>query len=155
MKNEIIYSYLIEDTTNNLYKIGKSNDPTNRLKTLKISNPFIKLIGISLIKEKYLHQFYFKYRIVGEWFNFPNEIKNEVFKLFKPITEKPAKNKSWVLANYYMNEFVILEQQKNYQGINNLSNRIFNKIGSKNYRKLLAEDDEFNRIVSSAIYMNL
>ena len=54
MKNEIIYSYLIEDTKNNLYKIGKSNDPINRLKTFKVSNPFVKLIGVSFIKEKYL-----------------------------------------------------------------------------------------------------
>ena len=158
MKNEIICSYLIEDTKNNLYKIGKSNDPINRLKTFKVSNPFVKLIGVSFIKEKYLHSVYFKYRVVGEWFNFTNEIKNEVFKLFKPINEK---NNNYILNDYFMNdfailnEFVILEQEKNYQGINNLSSRIFNKIGSKNYRKLLAEDDEFNRIVSSAIYMNL
>ena len=70
MKNEIIYSYLIEDTTNNLYKIGKSNDPINRLKNIKTSNPYVKLIGVSFLKEKYLHELYFKYRIVVEWFNF-------------------------------------------------------------------------------------
>jgi predicted GIY-YIG superfamily endonuclease len=35
MKNEIIYSYLIEDKKNNLYKIGRSNDPINRFKKLK------------------------------------------------------------------------------------------------------------------------
>jgi len=155
MKNEIIYSYLIEDTNNNLYKIGKSNDPINRLKNIKTSNPYVKLIGVSFLKEKYLHELYFKYRIVGEWFNFPDEIKNKVFKLFKPITEKNVKNKSYILANYYMNEFVILEQNKNYQAIDNLSSKIFNKIGSKNYKKLLAEDDDFRRIVSSTIFMNL
>ena len=139
MKNEIIYSYLIEDTNNNLYKIGKSNDPINRLKNIKTSNPYVKLIGVSFLKEKYLHELYFKYRIVGEWFNFPDEIKN----------------KSYILTNYYMNEFVILEQNKNYQAIDNLSSKIFNKIGQKNYKKLLAEDDDFRRIVSSTIFMNL
>ena len=148
----VIYCYLIEDTTNNLYKIGKSNNPIARLKTFKISNPFVKLIGVSLLQEKYLHSIYSKYRIVGEWFNFPNEIKDEVFKLFKPITER---NKSYILTDYYMNDFVILEQQKNYKAISNLTNLIFNKIGVKNYRKLFAEDNEFKRIVTSAMYMNI
>ena len=157
----MIYSYLIVDTTNNLYKIGKSNDPINRLKTFKVSNPFVKLIGVSFIKEKYLHSVYFKYRIVGEWFNFPNEIKSEVFKLFKPITKIAEKNKSYILNDYFinhsviLNELVILEQEKNYKAISNLTGLIYEKIGAQNYKKLLAEDDEFNRIVSSAIYMNL
>ena len=158
MKNEIIYSYLIEDTKNNLYKIGKSNDPINRLKTFKVSNPFVKLIGVSFIKEKYLHSVYFKYRVVGEWFNFTNEIKNEVFKLFKPINEK---NNNYILNDYFMNdfailnEFVILEQEKNYKAISNLSSLIFNKIGPKNFKNLLVENNEIKRIVESAIYMNL
>ena len=158
MKNEIIYSYLIEDTKNNLYKIGKSNDPINRLKTFKVSNPFVKLIGVSFIKEKYLHSVYFKYRVVGEWFNFTNEIKNEVFKLFKPINEK---NNNYILNDYFMNdfailnEFVILEQEKNYKAISNLSSLVFNKIGPKNFKNLLVENNEIKRIVESAIYMNL
>ena len=158
MKNEIIYSYLIEDTKNNLYKIGKSNDPINRLKTFKVSNPFVKLIGVSFIKEKYLHSVYFKYRVVGEWFNFTNEIKNEVFKLFKPINEK---NNNYILNDYFMNdfailnEFVILEQEKNYKAISNLSSLVFNKIGPKNFKNLLLENNEIKRIVKGAIYMNL
>ena len=158
MKKEIIYSYLIEDTKNNLYKIGKSNDPINRLKTFKVSNPFVKLIGVSFIKEKYLHSVYFKYRVVGEWFNFTNEIKNEVFKLFKPINEK---NNNYILNDYFMNdfailnEFVILEQEKNYKAISNLSSLVFNKIGPKNFKNLLLENNEIKRIVKGAIYMNL
>ena len=158
MKNEIIYSYLIEDTKNNLYKIGKSNDPINRLKTFKVSNPFVKLIGVSFINEKYLHSVYFKYRVVGEWFNFTNEIKNEVFKLFKPIDKK---NNNYILNDYFMNdfailnEFVILEQEKNYKAISNLSSLVYNKIGPKNFKNLLVENNEIKRIIESAIYMNL
>ena len=161
MKNKIIYSYLIEDTRNNLYKIGKSNDPINRLKNFKVSNPFVKLIGVSFIEEKYLHSVYFKYRVVGEWFNFSNEIKSEVFKIFKPINKIAEKNKNYILNDYFinesviLNELVILDKEKNYKAISNLTGLIYEKIGAQNYRKLLAEDDEFNRIVSSAIYMSL
>ena len=105
-----------------------------------------------------MHSVYFKYRVVGEWFNFTNEIKNEVFKLFKPINEK---NNNYILNDYFMNdfailnEFVILEQEKNYKAISNLSSLVFNKIGPKNFKNLLVENNEIKRIVESAIYMNL
>ena len=101
MENKTIYSYLMEDKTNNIYKIGRSKDPVNRLKNIKTANPYVKLIGVSFIEEKYLHQLYFKYRIVGEWFSFPDKIKNEVFELFKPTikTSKVGRPKLKELEN--------------------------------------------------------
>ena len=162
MKNETIYSYLIEDKKNNLYKIGRSKNPINRFNSIKTSNPFVELIGVSFIDEKYLHSVYFKYRIIGEWFNFSNEIKDEVFKLFKPINKISEKNKDYILHDYFINEFVILneflilEEQKNYRAILDLSSLIFEKIGSQNFKELFfKKDNDLNRILASSMHMNL
>lgn len=81
------YSYLIKDTRSNIYKIGKSDDPIKRYNSLKTANPFIEFIGVNLIAEKDLHKKYSQYRYTGEWFEFPDKIKNEVLKLFKPIEQ--------------------------------------------------------------------
>ena len=95
-------------------------------------------------------------------FNFSNEIKDEVFKLFKPINKISEKNKDYILHDYFINEFVILneflilEEQKNYKAILDLSSLIFEKIGAQNFKELFfKKDNDLNRILASSMHMNL
>lgn len=68
-----IKTYLMFD--GNLYKIGKSKNPEQRLKQLKTGNPRIELIAITdKIEEKFLHDRFYQNRVNGEWFLF-DEIK--------------------------------------------------------------------------------
>tara|TARA_R110000772_G_C13028388_1_gene411412 strand:+ start:44 stop:553 length:510 start_codon:yes stop_codon:yes gene_type:complete len=68
-------TYLIKNKRNNLYKIGRSNNPKNREKTLQSEEPLIEIVKTwkEDIESK-LHKEYKDYRIRGEWFNL-NEIQ--------------------------------------------------------------------------------
>ncbi len=76
-KDEICYVYLMHDTTNNFYKIGISNNPKYRERTLQSEKPTIELIiskrfpirKIAESFEKALHETYSDQRIRGEWFD--------------------------------------------------------------------------------------
>jgi len=75
------YTYLIQCF--NLYKIGCSFNPFLRIKKLKkeVHNP--KLLGYtSKYCEYELHRKYKKYRIYGEWFDFPQDVLIKVKKIF-------------------------------------------------------------------------
>jgi hypothetical protein len=73
---EICYVYLMHDTSNGFYKIGISNKPKYREKTLQSEKPTIELITakkfpvrkIAESIEKSLHQVYSAKRLRGEWF---------------------------------------------------------------------------------------
>ena len=73
---EECYVYLMVDHTNNHHKIGISNSPDFREKTLQSEKPTIEMIAakkfinrkIAASFEKALHNTYSKKRIRGEWF---------------------------------------------------------------------------------------
>ena len=66
-------TYIIKDCNTNLYKIGCSNDPLKREKTLQSEKPNIKIIKIfENYIEKELHIKYNDFRVRGEWFNLNN-----------------------------------------------------------------------------------
>ena len=75
--NKICYVYLMHDTTNDFYKIGISNRPKYRERTLQSEKPTIKMISskpfpirrIAHSFEKSLHETFANKRIRGEWFN--------------------------------------------------------------------------------------
>jgi len=87
-ENEECYLYLMIDYTNNYHKIGISNNPDFREKTLQSEKPTIELLctkkfpnrKIASILEKTLHKTYSQNRVRGEWFNL-NEIEVEEIKL--------------------------------------------------------------------------
>ena len=74
--DDACYVYLMHDLKTNFYKIGISNSPTYREKTLQSEKPTIILIRskrfpnrkIAEILEKTLHNTYINKRIRGEWF---------------------------------------------------------------------------------------
>lgn len=82
------FIYLMIDTTNNFYKIGISNNPVHREKTLQSEKPTIELLAfkeypnrrIALTIEKSLHKLYKSKRIRGEWFELTSENVGEITK---------------------------------------------------------------------------
>jgi hypothetical protein len=73
---EYCFVYLMQDTSNNYYKIGISNKPEYREKTLQSEKPTIEMITskkfpvrkIAESIERALHDSYSEKRIRGEWF---------------------------------------------------------------------------------------
>jgi hypothetical protein len=82
------YVYLMIDTINHYHKIGISNKPTWREKTLQSEKPTIELLAskrfinrkIASSFEKALHETYSHKRIRGEWFNLDLNEVNEIVK---------------------------------------------------------------------------
>lgn len=93
------YVYLISDINNYTYKIGISNNPEKRLKSLQTGNDRILRILYKVICKNYnqvenaLHNKYCFLKVNGEWFelteedvkNFPESCKkmDENFSLIK------------------------------------------------------------------------
>ena len=64
-----ISTYIIKDSTNNMYKIGKSKNPRVRESTLQSEKPTLNIVKVfNKDIEKKLHADYKEYRIRGEWF---------------------------------------------------------------------------------------
>jgi hypothetical protein len=82
------FVYLMIDLTNNHHKIGISNKPEWREKTLQSEKPTIELIAskkfvsrkIALSIEKALHSAYSEKRIRGEWFSLDRIDIDEIVK---------------------------------------------------------------------------
>lgn len=85
MSLEDCYVYLMHDTINGFYKIGISNQPEWREKTLQSEKPTIELLAakkfikrkIAAAFEKALHDVYAQKRIRGEWFQLsPDDVSD-------------------------------------------------------------------------------
>ncbi len=160
-------TYLIKDNNNNIFKIGRSKTPYKRFEQLKTANPFIELIGVSFKDEKFYHNSYKKYRISGEWFNFPHNFHNELINLFIPINQynefmtKKTPNFSFNDVEYKNIDtklFIFFEYNlecKNYDVCREMSNNIYRYLGKKKYRELLQTNDYYRRLTNSLIYLSL
>lgn len=82
---EFCFVYLMFDTSNGYYKIGISNKPEYRERTLQSEKPTIEMIAskryptrpIAESIEKALHGAYSKKRLRGEWFELDvNDVEN-------------------------------------------------------------------------------
>ena len=75
--NNKIKTYIMKDAKTGLYKIGKSNNPEYREKTLQAEKPTIKTIKVFDYNiESKLHKDYNEQRVRGEWFKL-NKIQLE------------------------------------------------------------------------------
>lgn len=79
------FVYIIQEGSNGYIKIGKANDPLNRIvHGLGAKSPYtLKVLhlipsSVPLEVEKWLHRNYEHYRINGEWFNLNPEQKDEL-----------------------------------------------------------------------------
>lgn len=88
--DDACHVYLMHDTSNDYYKIGISNKPYYREKTLQSEKPTIELITskkfpvrkIAESIEKSLHSVYENKRLRGEWFELDaNDVKNIIESL--------------------------------------------------------------------------
>jgi hypothetical protein len=87
--DETCYVYLMHDLKTNFYKIGISNSPSYREKTLQSEKPTIILMRckrfpkrkIAEILEKTLHSTYSNKRIRGEWFSLDTEDINDISQI--------------------------------------------------------------------------
>ena len=62
-------TYLIKNSVNGFYKIGKSNNPKRREKTLQSEEPNILIVKTwDKDIERLLHESYKEFRLRGEWF---------------------------------------------------------------------------------------
>ena len=72
---------------NDRVKIGKANDPKNRLMNLQTSCPYkiepLLIIAGGYAKEKYLHNLFKEYNIINEWFILSDEILNYIAQYMK------------------------------------------------------------------------
>jgi len=83
---EACYVYLIIDTTNNYHKIGISNHPDYKEKTLQSEKPTIEMVSnkrfpnrkIAASFEQALHQAYSEKRVRGEWFDLDKDDVNDI-----------------------------------------------------------------------------
>jgi predicted GIY-YIG superfamily endonuclease len=88
------YVYLISDINNYTYKIGISNNPENRLKSLQTGNDRVLKIIHKVICENYnkvenaLHNKYEFLKVNGEWF----ELTEEDVKIFPESCKKMDEN---------------------------------------------------------------
>ena len=90
-KGEKCYLYLMIDTTNNYHKIGISNSPEYREKTLQSEKPTIEMIAnkefpnrkIAHSFEQALHSSYDEKRVRGEWFDLSQEEVDDIITSLK------------------------------------------------------------------------
>jgi len=81
-KRKKMFIYFIKSESGHV-KIGFSNNKiTERLANLQSGSPFklsvLKTIPILREQEKLLHKKFKKYRVIGEWFEFSDEIKEYI-----------------------------------------------------------------------------
>jgi len=76
-KNKV---YFIKDLTTGKVKIGKSSNPTSRLKTLQIGSSselqIKKTIPGGIYLEQIIHKYFRHLRVKGEWFKPDYEMKS-------------------------------------------------------------------------------
>lgn len=84
--NDTQYVYLMQ-SENGLFKIGISKDPRKRLAQIRTgSGVEVELVAFYLTDgpardvEKKLHKLFDKYRLLGEWFKFPETYSLEKFE---------------------------------------------------------------------------
>lgn len=74
-------TYIMKDSLNGLYKIGKSINPKVRERTLQSEKPSIKMVKVfDKNIEKELHKQYASQRVRGEWFSLTNVQLNYICK---------------------------------------------------------------------------
>lgn len=92
-ESPIIKTYIIYDTANNAYKIGRSIDPVHRLKSLRCGNPSIILFAECISDvENELHKYFSDHNIGGEWFSLSKSDLNYIISEYGFTINKSGGN---------------------------------------------------------------
>lgn len=130
------FTYIMLDTVNGFYKIGKSINITKREKTLQSEKPSIKAIFFVCGDiEKHLHSLFNNKRIRGEWFNLSKKDIETLIHDFDFIDiEKYKSNKNYneisvksALHDFLLKECAFLFLQQGYASTSLLQRKF--KIG--------------------------
>lgn len=153
----MIYLIICEETQT--CKIGFSNNPEKRLKSLQTSNPY-KLILASVLEEsetnteKILHSKFKDFRVSGEWFNYnkdildyfinnPNNISKEIHIPQFDQIEISSKGLKYLFDNFNNAEIGrIVPLTSKIRGA-------FNVLCNENYEPL--QNKEFNELTNYSI----
>lgn len=69
MSESIEYAYFVYDKNSKHTKIGKTINIQERIATLKIGNPYLRLVYYTdKHSEEYYHNMFINKWVVGEWF---------------------------------------------------------------------------------------
>jgi hypothetical protein len=150
----MIYSYLLECNRTGVCKIGKSSNPIKRFTSLKTANPFITMIGVSELKEEELHKKYAEFRFSGEWFEFPENVKNQIYQLFKPL-DNFHEIKNEFISEKLLNKIKKLNEEFDRLKFDKFTDKIFKELGPTEFKKLLHDCDEFKDLVSNSMILSL
>ena len=91
VKNSFCFTYLMKDLKSGYHKIGISNDPKYREKTLQSEQPRIETVETKKFinrefAKKFEHELHTKYehrRVRGEWFDLDSIEVNEILELLR------------------------------------------------------------------------
>lgn len=86
------YLYIFENGAR--FKIGKTNNPTNRIKEARTWIPDIKIVGIKPFwqahrLERLLHSGLAQFWVGGEWFEFPDDTYDFLYEGFEEFHDGP------------------------------------------------------------------
>lgn len=82
-------TYILSDSNIGLYKIGKSENIKDRIKSLSTGNVYINLVAyIDVDIERELHERFERKRLQGEWFRLSKEEIDEVIKEYGFVIAK-------------------------------------------------------------------
>ncbi|TPN86080.1 MULTISPECIES: GIY-YIG nuclease family protein [Aquimarina] len=131
--------YFFYNPLNNTIKIGRSDNPDQRLKSIKYMSGVTKLKCILIYKyrgdlEPYLHNLFSQYRTIGEWFKYESVLKSYIEYLLK--YDKQIKEHD--LAYIAISSDVYFHLRKLYQN----KSLTFNQVK----REIRPQYESFNKI---------
>lgn len=99
------YGYLALCEPRDLIKIGISQNPTERMRELRVGNPDIRLLlyfESGNREEKWLHKNFKNRKVAGEWFRFKSkEITSFFIELFSTLyILRLAGKEIWICEEY-------------------------------------------------------
>ena len=121
--------YFIQEENNGLIKIGYSDNPKDRLRSLQVSSPnklkIIKVVDGNFDRERFIHYKFSKFSVRGEWFSPNSELVEYINNLEDSYSPKNCKIKSlsWRIPKQ------VLEHAK----------KVSDELGYKSYQHLIAD----------------
>lgn len=150
--------YIIQKVDQDIYKIGYSKDPVNRLKTLQTANNDKLELLIDFYFEdahkieKLVHHKYKQYKLNGEWFGFSKKILGDCHRFLKELFMKPSNSENstkFLIKNKFLDEngnliYKPVNKRKYNKKINNKNINIDET--DEKISKLKVKDDLFRKV---------
>lgn len=131
------FLYFLHDNYENQYKIGETQNLYKRIYEIRRPTEHIDVVDFYIgsaaecrqLEKDVLHE-YAEYSIGGDWFEFPEEVANEIVK--KYFSEKPN--------GYYENQMVFKKPDNDNEYDNDLKEITSKEVTKKRFQKPSLED---------------